>query len=162
MRRLSSSSTFFYKRVFPFLWVGFLLFFIAMSVLVPPRAQGSMQSWQFLPLLVMPLVMLGVGYFVYRKMIGDLIDEVWLDGDTLVMKNRGDQWRVALSDVMNINATSMTNPRRVTVMSRVDTRHGRDFSFIPDSPRGLTSAFKPDPIAAELIARVDALRGMRR
>lgn len=162
MRRLSSSSTFFYKRVFPVLAVLILL----VSVAVPPlslRNTTSSADWaQLAPMLAMPLLIGGVGVFVFRKMIADLVDEVSLDGDWLVLKNRDEQWRVALSDVMNINATTMTNPRRVTVMLRTDSRHGRSFSFIPASPRGFVSNFKPDPIATELIERVDALRGMRR
>jgi hypothetical protein len=162
MRRLSSSSTFFYKRVFPIFWFGILLLVFATSFWGMQHAHEPVDVMQFLPMLVVPVLMGAVGYFIFRMMIRDLIDEVWLDGDTLVLKNHGEQWRVALSDVMNINATTMSNPRRVTVMSRVESRHGRNFSFIPASPRGFMSAFKPDPIATELIERVDALRGMRR
>jgi hypothetical protein len=162
MRRLSSSSTFFYKRVFPVFWYGILLLVFATSFWGMRHARAPVDMSQFLPMLLVPVFMGAVGYFIFRMLIRDLVDEVWLDSDTLIVKNRGEQWRVALADVMNINATTMSNPRRVTVMSRVESRHGRDFSFIPASPRGFMSAFKPDPIATELIGRVDALRGMRR
>ena len=158
MRRLSSSSTFFYKRIFPVLWFGFLLVFLAIALWGTLYPQASARPQPVVSFLLMPLLMAGIGFLVFRKLIFDLVDEVWLDGDWLVVKNRDEQRRVALSDVMNVNATTMTNPRRITVMLRTDTRYGRSFSFMPASPRGFLSAFKPDPIATDLIERVDALR----
>lgn len=157
MRRLSSSSTVFYKRIFPVLWLTVVVLSGAMMWLLPARA--GQPFWP--PFLLLPF-MLVVGFLVYRKLIAGLLDEVWLDGDNLLLKNRREQLRVALRDVMNINASSMTNPRRITVMLRTSSRFGRDLSFIPASPRGLFSAFKPDPIATELIERVDSLRGVSR
>ncbi|MEO8998320.1 MAG: hypothetical protein ABI227_06970 [Rhodanobacter sp.] len=162
MRRLSSSYTFFYKRVFPLLWCGFLLIAFSMQFLAGRHARIPDQTTDVLPFLLMPVFMLGVGFFIYRKLIQDLVDEVWLDGDWLIVKNRDEQRRVALSDVMNINATTMTNPRRITVMLRTDSCYGRSFSFMPASPRRFLSAFNPDPIATDLIERVDALRGAAR
>lgn len=162
MRRLSSSSTYFYKRIFPVLWFGFLLVFLAIALWGTQHTNTSVQPQQLVPFLLAPVFMAGVGFFIFRKLIHDLVDEVWLDGDYLIVKNRGEQRRVALSDVMNVNATTMTNPRRITVMLRTDSRYGRSFSFMPASPRGFLSAFKPDPIATELIERVDALRGVAR
>lgn len=162
MRRLSSSSTFFYKRVFPVLWFGFLLVFLAIAFWGMQHARAQAQPQQFVPFLLMPLLMAGVGIFIFRKLIHDLVDEVWLDGDYLVVKNRGEQRRVALADVMNINSSTMTNPRRVTVMLRTESRFGRSFSFMPASPLRFLGAFQPDPVATELIERVDALRGAPR
>jgi hypothetical protein len=162
MRRVSSSSTYFYKRVFPVLWFGFLLVFLAIALWGALYSPAAARPQPVLPFLLLPLLMAGIGFLVFRKLIFDLVDEVWLDGDWLIVKNRDEQRRVALSDVMNVNATTMTNPRRITVMLRTDTRYGRSFSFMPASPRGFLSAFKPDPIATELIERVDALRGVAR
>ena len=162
MRRLSSSSTYFYKRIFPVLWFGFLLVFLAFALwgrLQPGLFDGPPPDAMF---LLMPLLMVGIGFLVFRKLVFDLVDEVGLDGDWLVVKNRGAQGRIALADVMNVNATTMTNPRRVTVMLRSESRFGRSFSFVPASPRGFLSAFKPDPVAIELIERVDALRRVPR
>jgi hypothetical protein len=157
MRRLSSSMTVFYKRVFPVIWLLFLVLpTFTLSHALPRNGQPVWPS--FLPILMIFVV----GLVLYRKLIFDLVDEVWLDGDQLVVKNRGLQARIALAGVMNVNATTMTNPRRVTLMLRTDSRFGRNVSFIPASPRGFTAAFKPDPIATELIERVDAIRQERR
>ncbi len=158
MQRLSSTTTWFYKRVFPVFWFGFILLFFAISLwarLHPESASGQPPDPMF---LLIPLLMATIGFFTFRRLIFDLVDEVWLDGDWLVVTNRDEKRRVALGDVMNVNASTMTNPRRITVMLRTETRFGSSFSFVPASPRGFLSAFKQDPIATELIKRVDAIR----
>lgn len=158
MQRLSSTSTWFYKGLFPVLWFGFISLFFVISLWArfhPESVRGQPPDPMF---LLMPLLMAAIGYFVFRRLIFDLVDEVWLDGDWLVVTNRGEKRRVALGEVMNVNATTTTNPRRITVMLRTETRFGSSFSFIPAGSRGFLSLFKPDPIATELIKRVDAAR----
>jgi hypothetical protein len=157
MRRLSSTMTVFYKRVFPVIWLLFLVLPIVALRNLPTR--GGYPLW---PSFVPALMIFIVGFVLYRKLISDLVDEVWLDGDQLLVKNRGQQALAALADVININASTLTNPRRITVMLRTDSRFGRDITFIPASPIGFMSAFKPDPIATDLIERVDAIRQERR
>jgi hypothetical protein len=157
MRRLSSSFTFFYKRVFPIFWFGFVLVFLLVT-LVNPGPHGS----QALPFLVVPVLMLVIGFVVMRKLVFDLVDEVWLDGDSLLVKNRQQEARIALADVINVNCTVLTNPRRITLRLRTDSRFGRDVTFMPNSPRGLFTAFRSDPVADELIQRADAARQGRR
>lgn len=158
MQRLSSTRTGFYKRVFPVMWFGFIVFFFGFSLWSRLHPQDFNKPPPDPMFLLMPLVMAGLGFFVFRRLIFDLMDEVWLDRDWLVVKNRRDTCRIALTDVMNVNATVSTNPRRVTVMTRSATRFGASISFMPAGPRGFLSAFKPDPIALDLIRRVDAAR----
>lgn len=158
MRRLSSSFTFFCKRIFPVFWFGLLLVFLAVALWGTQQQPAGVEHAPVMLLLLMPVLMAVIGFAIFRKLVFDLVDAVWLDGDFLLVKNRGEQRRVALADVMNVNCTTMSNPRRVTLMLRTDSRFGRSVSFIPASPRGFLSAFKPDPIANELIQRVDALR----
>ncbi|RDS83310.1 hypothetical protein [Dyella psychrodurans] len=154
MRRLSSRYTYFYKRVFPLLWFG-ILTVVALGVGLSLLA--SRQS--VLPFLIMPIFMAALGFVLYRKLIADLVDEVWLAGDVLLVKNRGDEISVGLRDVMNVNAVTMMNPRRITLMLRNDTRFGQHINFMPAiQSASFVSSFKPDPIATELIERVDALR----
>lgn len=158
MQRLSSAKTVFYKRIFPIVWFGFIAFYLAFSWwawLHPQAVDGPPIDPMF---LLMPLVMAGMGFVVFRWLMFDLMDEVWLDSAGLLFKNRHDTCRVPLADVINVNATIMTNPRRVTVMTRTETRFGSSLSFAPASPRGLLGAFKLDPVALDLIKRVDAAR----
>lgn len=156
MRRLSSSLTVFYKRVLPVVWCAFLLVFL---VLAWRTVSETGLKWvQLLPFVLVPMLVITFSVYAYRGLIADLQDEVWLDGNWLVVVQRGERRRVALTDVVNVNASVMTNPRRITVLLRTDTRHGRTVNFIPASPTGIASPFRPDPIAADLIERVDALR----
>jgi hypothetical protein len=154
MRRLSSRSTYFYKRIFPWLWFGFL----ALIVLIVAYASRGRHT-PLLPMLIGPAFMAVVGFVLYRKLIADLVDEVWLASDVLLVKNRGDEISVGLRDIVNVNAVTVTNPRRITLLLRHATRLGQHISFMPAIQLGsFVSSFKPDPIASELIARVDALR----
>lgn len=155
MQRLSSPSTVFYKRVFPVFWFGM----VVLSVVVMISTGAVARHPEMWPSLAVPVVMATVGFTLFRKLLFDLVDEVWLDGDQLVVKNRDETSRIALSNVMNVNATTMTNPPRITLMLRIESsRLGKQVSFIPTGSRGFLSAFKQNPIATDLIERVDALR----
>jgi hypothetical protein len=115
MRRMSSKWTFFYKRVFPVVWFGFLALFLGISLFVVPRSSQAAT----LPFLIMPIVMMVLGYFIMTKFVFDLVDEVWDDGDVLVVKNRDQTERIALADIKNVNYAAMINPPRV---ARYDAR----------------------------------------
>ncbi len=41
--------------------------------------------------------MMGFGYFFMKNYILNLVDEVWDDGDALVVKNKGREQRIPLS-----------------------------------------------------------------
>jgi len=158
MQRLSSPSTFFYKRVFPVFWFGFLAIFLVVWM-GDATVHGRSELW---PAVVPPLFMAVFGILLFKRLLFDLVDEVWLDGDQLVVKNRGEPSRIDLGNVINVNASTMTNPPRITLMLRTESpRFGKAVSFVPAGPRGFLGAFKPSPIATDLIQRIDALRGRR-
>ncbi|MHA6205041.1 hypothetical protein ACXU4B_11495 [Dyella soli] len=155
MQRLSSPSTFFYKRVFPVFWFGFLAVFLATWI----GSGAALRRPEMWPSAFIPLLMAVIGLAVFRRLLFDLVDEVWLDGESLVVKNRGEQARLALGEVINVNASTMTNPPRITLMLRTESsRFGKAVSFIPAGPRGFLGAFRPNPVATDLIHRIDALR----
>jgi hypothetical protein len=81
MRRVSSKMTFFYKRVFPVFWFGFLILFIA----IPLFVGGARNAATPFPFLVVPLIMIVFGFFIIKKLMFDLVDEVWEDGETLLI-----------------------------------------------------------------------------
>lgn len=157
MQRLSSRSTFFYKRVFPVFWFGF----IAMTLIamwVPRRATGHGPDVLMMS-LVPPLFMVVIGYFLFKRLIFDLVDEVWLDGDHLLVKNSGDQVKVMLDNVMNVSASTMTNPPRISLTLRTESsRLGKIVSFMPAGPGGFFALLRPNPVAQQLIECVDAAR----
>jgi hypothetical protein len=143
--------TFYYKRIFPAIWFGFLILFIALPVV----SGAGRQAMPPLPFFIAPIVMMIVGYFIMKKLLFDLVDEVWDDGDSLVIKNRGDQERVALSDIKNVSYSVMMNPPRVTLSLRRPTVFGDEITF--GAPVRLVP-FSTSPIIKDLIDRIDLAR----
>src|SRR5579863_3442526 len=113
MKRISSKRTLFYKQVFPVLWFGFLAIFVLAALLPNRRTQVEV-----IPMLIVPVVMALIGFMLFRRMLFDLVDEVWDDGDTLVVRNAGVEQRVSLSNIINIGYSLLTNPERVTLTLR--------------------------------------------
>src|ERR1700759_2562290 len=109
MTKLSSNATGFYKKGFPTLWFGLL----GLTV-VTLLAQGAFKKAGAM-VLVVPCGMTVLGYFMLRKFLSNLADEVFDGGDHLVIKNRGREYRVALADIMNVSATVAVNPPRITL-----------------------------------------------
>ncbi len=107
------------------------------------------------PVLIVPALMIAFGYFIMKKLVFDLVDEVWDDGNSLVVKNRGQQQRVALSDIKNVNYSPFVNPPRVTLALRRPTVFGDQITF--GAPVTLVP-FSTSPVIADLIERVDLAR----
>jgi uncharacterized membrane protein YbhN (UPF0104 family) len=154
MRRISSRATFFYKRVFPVFWFGFLAVFLGISLF---SGRGLNQS-DLMPFLIVPIVMMAFGYFLMKKFIFDVVDEVWDDGDALVVKNKNQSERITLADIKNVNYTVMVSPPRVTLLLRRPTIFGDQVTFCPPL-RFVPSA--AGPVINDLIERVDQARESR-
>jgi hypothetical protein len=150
MRRISSRTTFFNKRIFPAIWFGFLILMAGV-----PFVFGQNQSASPLSFVVMPAIMAVVGIFIMRKLVFDLVDEVWDDGDALLIKNRGEEERIPLSDIKNVSYSPYMNPPRVTLSLRRPSRFGEQITFA--APIRLVP-FATSPVINELIERVDAAR----
>ena len=73
MRLISSRTTFFYKRIFPVFWFGFLAIFVAITLL-SGQAMRSFDPMFF----VGPIVMTILGWLIMRRFVFDLADEVVL------------------------------------------------------------------------------------
>jgi hypothetical protein len=153
MRRISSRMTFLYKRVFPVVWFGFLLFFMAMPFVAP--LVGGTTSGSPVGFLLVPAIMMFVGYFMMKKMIFDLADEVLDAGDALVIRKGKIEERVALADIINVSYSQYVNPPRVTLSLRNPGSFGDQVSF--SAPVSFMP-FSPSPIIDELIRRIDAAR----
>jgi hypothetical protein len=152
--------TFFYKRVFPVIWFGFLALFMAVP-LFRSEVRGSV-SGSSLEFLLAPVAMAIFGYFIMKKLVFDLVDEVLDAGDALVIRNGDTEERVALSDIINVSYTQLTNPPRVTLSLRNPTQFGDRVTFCAPVRLSPLKAFSPHPAIDELIKRVDAARQKRR
>jgi hypothetical protein len=151
MRLVSSKMTFFNKRVFPVIWFGFLILFIGIALF----SGAGRNAPSPVPFLIVPAIMIVFGYFMMKKLVFDLVDQVWDDGDALVVKNRGQEQRVALSDVKNVSYSPYMNPPRVTLSLRRPTVFGDQITF--GAPMRLIP-FSSSPIIDDLIERIDRAR----
>jgi hypothetical protein len=93
-----------------------------------------------------------------KKLVFDLVDEVWDDGDALVIRNRGDEERIALSDIKNVSYSPFTNPPRVTLSVRRPTVFGEEIAF--NAPTRIVP-FSTSPVIKDLIERIDLARRKR-
>jgi hypothetical protein len=150
MQRISSRSTFFYKRVFPVFWFGLLALFFLLPLLVRKSAGGP----PFVVFLV-PAFMLVFGYFLMKKLVFDLADEVVDEGDALTVRFGSERQRIPLSEIINVSYSYMQNPNRVTLTLRTPCPFGKEVSF---SPPARFVPFAKNPIVADLIDRIDAAR----
>lgn len=151
-KRISSRDTFFVKRVLPLLFFGMLALLLAIAWLSarpgqPPPAAA----------FAVPSVMATIFYFVLRRTVLDLADEVFDEGDALRVRIGPDEERIALADIINVSYAGMTNPARVTLTLRSPGRFGKEIIFSPQQS-WLMPLFRPNPLVNELIERVDAAR----
>jgi hypothetical protein len=153
MKRISSQRTFFYKRVFPVLWFGVIATLVLVDLLASRRSH-----FEAIPTLAVPVIMIIVGYTLFRRLILDLSDEVWDDGDALLVKNAGAEERVALWNIINIGYSMFTNPERVTLTLREAGPLGKEITFMPLSAGFSFRWLSRNPIIDELIQRVDEAR----
>ncbi len=146
MQRISSRWTFYFKRVFPVVWFGFLgiLCFV------------TLRSGAPFPFAIFPLIMAVFGYFLMKNLVFDLVDEVWDAGAELVVKNAGREERVRLTEIVNVSYTVMTSPQRVTLTLRQPASSGKkEVTFA--APAVWVPVAK-SPIVEDLIWRIDAAR----
>jgi hypothetical protein len=150
--------TFFYKRIFPIIWFGFLVFFMATPLFAPYF--GGTTSGSPMAFLLVPAVMMIVGYFMMKKLVFDLVDEVLDAGDALVVRKGHLEGRIALADITNVGYAQFMNPPRVTLSLRHSGMFGDRVSFC--APVSLIPTFSTSPIIDELIKRIDAARAASR
>ncbi len=143
--------TFFYKRVFPIFWFGFLTLFMIGPAVVAWRNGQSPQPMFF----IMPIVMMVFGYFIMKKMVFNLVDAVFDLGDALLVKNGSLEEQIPLADIINVSYAQMANPPQVTLSLRQPTSFGEKVVFC--APTRLIP-FASSPLIDDLIKRVDAAR----
>jgi hypothetical protein len=159
MAQISSGSLFLLKRVFPIVWFGFLAFMAFMTV-IPALMAGEPRGLVF---FIVPVIMAILGYTILRRFVWDLVDEVYDHGDYLVVRNRGDEARIDLADVMNVSVSTFVNPPRITLRLARPSRFGTEISFAPARPFSLNplAHLGKNEVAESLIVRVDQARSRR-
>ena len=142
MQPLSSSwMTVLIKRIFPVLWYGVLVFQLLMSI-----GHGPGGWHDSIVLLAM-----AIGGFVLFRFFFNFVDEVWLDGEQLLVKNRSEQWRIPLADIGNAESVSggPRGPRRIELsLDREWPGLGSKVTYLPADSNSLD----------DLKLRIDALQ----
>jgi hypothetical protein len=152
MKKISSKSTFFNKIIFPVIWFGFLGIFILIAL-----TGGSSDKSTMMPGIIVSLIMAIFGYFFMKKLVFDLMDEVFDDSiSCLLIRNKSTEERIDYKSIKNISYSVITNPPRVTLSLRTPCKFGNEVSFIPQMS---WVPFKKSKDILELIDRVDKLRG---
>ena len=143
--------TFWYKRVFPIFWFGFLVLFMVVPWTLDRGPAQALPTMVF----VVPALLGLYGIFLMKKLVFDLVDEVFDDGDALVVRNRDMEERIALSNVVNVSYSQFVNPPRVTLLLRDPGLFGERVSFCAPTR---FNPFSSSPMIDDLIRRVDAKR----
>ena len=154
MRLTSSKMTFFYKRIFPVIWFGFLAVFFLIA-LVQGLAADPISN---LPFLIVPVVMAIVGYQIMKKMSFGLVDEVFDLGDALLVRNGGQEERIALADIKNVNFFPLYEPAAGHLVAAAAEHLWRDDCVLCAGP---VMPLSRSPMIEELIDRIDAARQER-
>jgi len=150
VKKISSSATFYLKRVAPFLSLAGLLVFVGVML-----AQGKLEEmwWVLLGFVVLTVA---TGFVIYRRILC-LADEVFDHGDYFVVRRGSVQEKVRLSDVVHVAFKRTQNARRVVLKLARPGPFGDEVVFVP--PMSFRwNPFATDPLEEDLVRRVDAER----
>jgi hypothetical protein len=150
MKKISSSTTQFNKKIFPAIWFSTLSLFIIFPVISTLR-----YGTQAISFIIFPLLMGFFGFFIMKKTVFDLMDEVYDAGDYLLVKNKNKEIRINLMDIKNLSYSIFARPCRVTLNLLTDTAFGKTIAF---SPKMSFIPFKKNAEIMELINRIDKVR----
>jgi len=110
-KRISSRNTFFQKRVLPYLLFGVIAIGVVVPLLVT-RGSSNAPPW---PVFAAPLAVAIIIYVVLKKLVFDLADEVWDEGDALRVRFGEEEERIPLAEIINVSYAGVTNPPRITL-----------------------------------------------
>src|SRR5581483_7493440 len=145
---ISSRMTKFHKYVFPTVWFGFLAIMFVTGL--------TTGAWRESPLVfVVPAAMAVFGYVLFKKLLWVLADEVSDGGSFLVVRNRGEEVRVDLSNIMNVSASTNMNPPQVTLRLVRPSRLGSELVFSPVGKGFSLNPLRKNEIVEDLIIRVN-------
>ncbi|MGH8397021.1 MAG: hypothetical protein ACRETA_02095 [Gammaproteobacteria bacterium] len=130
MQRISSRTTHFQKRVFPAIWFT-IIAFVVVVVMIAIVVNHRFQPLLFAVFLLFALCMAIFGHLIMKKLAANLMDEVWDDGNALVVRNRGVEARIQLSTIMDIEPQAYSHPPRVTLTLREPSAFGTKIAFCP-------------------------------
>ncbi|MBS0463972.1 MAG: hypothetical protein JSS03_03175 [Proteobacteria bacterium] len=121
-------------------------------------AAGRANVFAVLPLVLMvPIVAV-----IYRKMIWDLADEVKDGGSYLLVRRGATEVRVPLAEIINVSMSQYTNPPRLSLRLAKPCKLGDEIVFMPTRQGLGLNPFTRNPVAEDLMQRVDRARREQR
>src|SRR3974390_453397 len=99
-----------------------------------------------------------LGYQIMKKMAFHLVDQVFDLGDALLVSNGGQEERIALADIKNVNFFPYMSPPQVTLSLRRPSVFGDTVVFCAP---GRLMPLVPSPMIEKLVDRIDAARRER-
>lgn len=148
-----SKNLFFIKNVFPLIWFGLLGSFVWTDISTGTYKKDIM-------FLAVPGFMAILGFALMKKLVWDLIDEVYDCGDHLLVRRGDEEERIPLSGIINVSSSVATNPPRITLRLATPGKFGNEISFSPVTTFTL-NPFAKNAVAEDLIVRVDKARSSR-
>jgi len=144
MRELSSEMTFFYKFVFPTLWIGAFAFGTLLMFLIPDSFTRSRDvremRWLF---AFMTVVGASVIYWACMR-----LKKVTLSANTLIISNYRRAVEVPLRDVEVVSGSLLMSPELIWLRFRHPTPFGEKVVFMPKIR--FSFGFSRHPLVAEL------------
>ncbi len=144
MKRLSSSLTiWWYKRLGPLLLAAALI--LTATVLAVLVIRGTVATaWLLAPVALALLVFAYLQWFIFP-----LADEVFDDGDYLVIRRGTRTERLALRDVTSVTYSLVFDPPRIVLQTSANS----PVTFMPYVTAAMCF-FRPHPLVATLKARI--------
>jgi hypothetical protein len=151
MKRISTPYTFAIK-IFPFFFCGICAFILALLLM-----NGALQKAPVF--LVAPWVMAVIGYLWWKTSLQDLDDEVDDCGDYLLVKKRGEEDTILLSNISNVDFSTDRHGSQARITLRLATpgKFGAEISFKPP-PQIYLSRPARNAIAEDLRVRAHKAR----
>ena len=139
MRKVSASP-FYLRNIFPILWFGGFIF-VSMNVFGDPELSNNGGY---------ALIAIGIiGSVVSRVLALKLLDEVYDDGDSLLMRRNETEQRIHLNQIRKVK---IHNNTWITLKTTNEGALGRSIRFVV-TPRFFN--FKIHPYFIELLGRVE-------
>lgn len=111
-QRLSSSYTLLYKRLFPALNIGLpILWMLLFYWNVTPEVWRESGQMAFGVACVIFLN----GLFMSHKFAREPVEGVWMEGETLIVRNKGKEERLPMQQIRKMTPSQYLNPRRLTI-----------------------------------------------
>jgi len=130
MRKISSNLTIISKKTIPFILSVFFAIILIICLLDMINS-GKVKFKNIIELLFTAIGGYLMGYLIMRNLVFDLVDEVWDDGDSLVVKNKNKELRIPLGNIRDIRYSPLSRPSRVTLSLREKCEFGYEVTFMP-------------------------------